>query len=194
MGTRSLRRAVTGALLLCFVGLAAGRSVAQELPQCFIGTSPCGTPETLYRQIRRCLQDRSLCREPPTNAAMQGRSDAIPALPAELRPAHGGNPLSVSAARPGLRHQATLQEPVAEPVGPAEPEAKQDAASAAAIDQIARDLPLDEDMRGISDAMPARPAVLALRLGLRRTTVSAIDMRGRSPSSEEIVQALAPRQ
>jgi hypothetical protein len=61
------------------------------------------------------------------------------------------------------------------------------------LDTLARDLPLDPATRDLSDAIPVNAGSIERRLGLRRTRVVGIDMRERTPSPMEIVQALAPR-
>lgn len=60
-------------------------------------------------------------------------------------------------------------------------------------ERLARTLPLDPQTRELRDQMPADPRGAERRLGLREPRGPATDLRGRTPSSREIVDALAPR-
>jgi hypothetical protein len=60
------------------------------------------------------------------------------------------------------------------------------------VDEVAHDLPLDPATFAISDTIPANAAVIERRLGLRRPHVEARDLRARTPTLAELVQALAP--
>lgn len=60
-------------------------------------------------------------------------------------------------------------------------------------ERLARTLPLDPQTRELRDQMPADPRGAERRLGLREPRGAATDLRGRTPSPREIVDALAPR-
>ncbi len=60
-------------------------------------------------------------------------------------------------------------------------------------ERLAQSLPLDPQTRELRDQMPADPGGTERRLGLREPRGPATDLRGRTPSSREIVDALAPR-
>ena len=60
-------------------------------------------------------------------------------------------------------------------------------------ERLAQALPLDPQTRELRDQMPADPRGTELRLGLREPRGPATDLRGRTPSPQEIVDALAPR-
>ena len=60
-------------------------------------------------------------------------------------------------------------------------------------ERLAQSLPLDPNTRDLRDQMPANPRGTEARLGLREPRGPAIDMRGRTPTPREIVDALAPR-
>ena len=61
------------------------------------------------------------------------------------------------------------------------------------VERLAQSLPLDPQTRELQDQMPADPRGTERRLGLREPRGPATDMRGRTPSPREIVDALAPR-
>lgn len=61
-------------------------------------------------------------------------------------------------------------------------------------DRLAQTLPIDTQTRELRDQLPADPRGTERRLGLREPRGPATDMRGgRTPSTREIVDALAPR-
>lgn len=60
-------------------------------------------------------------------------------------------------------------------------------------ERLAQTLPLDPQTRELHDQMPADPRGTERRLGLREPRGPATDLRGRTPSPREIVDALAPR-
>ncbi len=60
-------------------------------------------------------------------------------------------------------------------------------------ERLAQTLPLDPQTRELHDQMPADPRGTERRLGLREPRGPATDLRGRTPTSREIVDALAPR-
>jgi len=60
-------------------------------------------------------------------------------------------------------------------------------------ERLAQTLPLDPQTRELRDQMPADPRGAERRLGLREPQGPATDLRGRTPSAREIVDALAPR-
>lgn len=77
--------------------------------------------------------------------------------------------------------------PAPQPMPPAPQAGNPDA------ERLARTLPLDPQTRELRDQMPADPRGAERRLGLREPRGPATDLRGRTPSSREIVDALAPR-
>ncbi len=60
-------------------------------------------------------------------------------------------------------------------------------------ERLAQTLPLDPQTRELRDQMPPDPRGAERRLGLREPRGPATDLRGRTPSPQEIVDALAPR-
>ena len=60
-------------------------------------------------------------------------------------------------------------------------------------ERLAQSLPLDLQTRELRDQMPADPRGAERRLGLREPRGPATDLRGRTPSTREIIDALAPR-
>ena len=60
-------------------------------------------------------------------------------------------------------------------------------------ERLAQSLPLDPQTRELRDQMPADPRGAERRLGLREPRGPATDLRGRTPSTREIIDALAPR-
>ena len=60
-------------------------------------------------------------------------------------------------------------------------------------ERLAQTLPLDPQTRELRDQMPPDPRDTERRLGLREPRGPATDLRGRTPSPREIVDALAPR-
>lgn len=60
-------------------------------------------------------------------------------------------------------------------------------------ERLAQTLPLDPQTRELRDQMPADPRGTERRLGLREPRGPVTDLRGRTPSPQEIVDALAPR-
>lgn len=60
-------------------------------------------------------------------------------------------------------------------------------------ERLAQSLPLDPQTRELRDQMPSDPHGTERRLGLREPRGPATDMRGRTPSPREIIDALAPR-
>lgn len=61
------------------------------------------------------------------------------------------------------------------------------------VERLAQALPLDPQTRELRDQLPSDPRGTGQRLGLREPRGPAVDMRGRTPSPREIVDALAPR-
>lgn len=60
-------------------------------------------------------------------------------------------------------------------------------------EQLSQSLPIDPATRDLRDDRPADVAGTERRLGLREPRGPRADLRGRTPSSREIVDALAPR-
>lgn len=62
-----------------------------------------------------------------------------------------------------------------------------------AVEQQAAALPLDPATREMRDAVPADVPGIERQLGLREPRGPRTDLRGRTPSPQEIADALAPR-
>jgi len=184
---RSYRLGPQVALLLMVMVIDS--AVAQVIPQCYIESIPCGTPDDLYRKVSECLKDPSQCGVLP-----RPRDSRVPATAAS-----GRKFILVSAdARAG--RQTRVSAPVrpitatASTAGDIESGEKQsDAMPRGEVDLLADNLPLDAATRNLSNTIPADAGAIELRLGLRRTRVAAIDMRSRTPTAQEIIDALAPR-
>lgn len=104
------------------------------------------------------------------------------APPAYAPPAYAPPP---PASPPFARRPYAV--PAPQPMPPAPQAGNPDA------ERLARTLPLDPQTREMRDQMPADPRGAERRLGLREPRGPATDLRGRTPSSREIVDALAPR-
>ena len=104
------------------------------------------------------------------------------APPAYAPPAYAPPPY---ASPPFARRPYAV--PAPQPMPPAPQAGNPDA------ERLARTLPLDPQTREMRDQMPADPRGAERRLGLREPRGPATDLRGRTPSSREIVDALAPR-
>jgi hypothetical protein len=170
-------------------------AVAQELPQCFVESMPCGTLAEFDRKVRTCLRDPYLCHEQKVGVAITKNSDHSPAtkvLSASARAGALPGPVARPARAPNPQRQ--MSAPDAVDIGMVNVEAAPGDDSSRSVDDMANDLPLDSATRNLSDTMPAQPSIIERHLGLRRTQVAATDMRNRSPSPAEIVQALAPRE
>jgi hypothetical protein len=179
--------------------LAADEVAAQVVPQCYIESIPCGTPEAMYRQVSECLQDPDLCRIPKSGAQSSMHSDNTAASPKPPTPAPSAPPRSAVAAAhrpvqlglPPLRQLAAKSNASAVTTNAEPPVVDIQNRS---VDELAADLPLDQGTRDLTDAMPPDPGAIELRLGLRRTRAIGVDMRGRTPSPVELVEALAPKE
>jgi hypothetical protein len=79
---------VAPAILFSCTQFVAVEAVAQELPQCFVESMPCGTPAEFDRKVRQCLRDPYLCHERKVGLASTTNSDHSPTpkvLPASAR-------------------------------------------------------------------------------------------------------------
>jgi hypothetical protein len=171
---------------------------AQELSQCYVASIPCGTPANFERLLHQCLQDPDLCEQPGDRRA------SVPAS-GEARPSFPVSTTSVRVNAKSSTRAVTLTQPHTESLARPRQPRENDANSAGVgpgeepeagnpeVDQLVRDLPFDSVTRNLSNAMPADPNAVELRLGLRRTQAVGTDMRGRTPSPDEIVQALVPK-
>ena len=94
-------------------------------------------------------------------------------------------PAFVPPSAPPLRPY--YRPPVSRPAPPSPQAGNPDA------ERLAQTLPLDPQTRELRDQMPPDPRGTERRLGLREPRGPVIDLRGRTPSPQEIVDALAPR-
>ncbi|WP_187830346.1 hypothetical protein [Siccirubricoccus phaeus] len=176
-------------MVVAVLVLAGGGPVAAgELANCYVGRLPCGTPAQMAETIRRCLGTPALCGE--AAAARMAPGAAAPPVAAAGAVAGAAAPAVVvvgavaGAAAP--RSLAAAAAPRAGGTGwPAEP-------SVTAIGRVERALPLPEELAALRDAVPANPAAIMHRLGLRASAAPAVDFRGRVPTVEELVLALLP--
>jgi hypothetical protein len=187
---------IAPAILISCTQFVAIEAVAQELPQCFVESMPCGTPAEFDRKVRQCLRDPYLCHERKVGLASTTNSDHSPATKVLSASARAGAALPGPVARPARAANSQRQIPVPDAVdiGMVNFEATAGEGPSRSVDDMANDLPLDSASRNLSNTMPTQPAIIERHLGLRRTQVAATDMRNRSPSPAEIVQALAPRE
>lgn len=81
--------------------------------------------------------------------------------------------------------------PQAMPQPAAQPAAPAGAESDAEARQLAQRLPLPPATRDLQNRLPADVLGTERQLGLRRPNGPRVDMRGRTPSPEEIANALA---
>lgn len=91
-------------------------------------------------------------------------------------------------APPSYASRPPYPPPAARPPPPPGPQAGNPDA-----ERLAQTLPLDPQTRELRDQMPPDPRGAERRLGLREPRGPATDLRGRTPSPREIVDALAPR-
>ena len=91
-------------------------------------------------------------------------------------------------APPSYTSRPPYPPPAARPPPPPGPQAGNPDA-----ERLAQTLPLDPQTRELRDQMPPDPRGAERRLGLREPRGPATDLRGRTPSPREIVDALAPR-
>lgn len=106
--------------------------------------------------------------------------------------------LACAAAQPAWAQKNTgpVLSPAPRPAAPqsmAPPLAPQAGTPNPEAERLAQSLPLDPQTRELRDSLPPDPAGTQRRLGLRVPRGPATDLRGRTPSSREIVDALAPR-
>ena len=196
MGHQWLMFMIAPAILFSCTQFVVAEAVAQELVQCFVESMPCGTPAELDAKVRKCLRDPYLCHDPKVSVANTANSDRSPAAKALATSARAGAALPGPAARPARapNSQRQISAPNVADFGEVNVGATPGDGPSRAVDDMANDLPLDSATRNLSDTMPTQPAIIERHLGLRRTQVAATDMRNRSPSPAEIVQALAPRE
>jgi hypothetical protein len=83
---------------------------------------------------------------------------------------------------------APIARPVAPPVAQAAPATPE---TNAAATRLADSLPLDATTRDLRNRLPADPHAVERKLGLREPHGTRVDMRGRTPTPKEIVDALA---
>jgi hypothetical protein len=171
--------------LLSCTRLLAVEAAAQDIPQCYVGSQPCGTPEHLYQHIIQCLKDPLLCGDAVDR---RGVADARPiSFSPSLSASLPRNASTSTTGRP--TRQSVLKLPTVirtEDVSTG----RENGLAPAAIDELAG---LDPAVLELHDVMPANADFIEHRLGLRRTRVEGIDLRGKIPSPAEIVEALAPR-
>lgn len=91
-------------------------------------------------------------------------------------------------ATPPRPTRPTVPAPLSEPVGPAAAPQNNPV-----VEQQAAALPLDPATRELRDAVPADVPGIERQLGLREPRGPRTDLRGRTPSPQEIADALAPR-
>jgi hypothetical protein len=171
------------------------RPVAQELRQCYVEGQPCGTPQQLYERIQYCLQDPNLCRDvritrvgddPGTAPADPGSAPSSPKRATTSLPTK--QVIHSRPAGPQPRANVPADSPSAVEASATEP-------PGGSIDVVTRavgELPLDPAIKALNGTMPNDAAAVERRLGLRRTRVPGIDMRQRTPTPAEIVDALEP--
>ena len=111
---------------------------------------------------------------------------AVPLQPALAQKNTGPTlPTFQPGMSPRLPQPAPLPPPSSAPAAPraGNPDAE----------RLAQSLPLDPQTRELQDQLPSDPRGVARRLGLREPRGQVVDLRGRTPSPREIVDALAPR-
>jgi hypothetical protein len=196
MGYQWLMFMIAPAILLSCTQFVVVEASAQELLQCFVESMPCGTPAELDRKVRKCLRDPYLCRDHNVSVANTTNSDRSAATKVLAALARAGVALPGPVARPARapNSQRQISAPNVVDFGVVNVDAMPGDDPSRAVDDMANNLPLDSETRNLSDTMPTQPAIIERHLGLRRTQVAATDMRNRSPSPTEIVQALAPRE
>ncbi len=88
----------------------------------------------------------------------------------------------------GTARPAVPTQPITPPGAPSGAQPGEDPRVAAAGDQR-----LPPELRNMRDQVPPNSQQLAARLGLRSPRGQRTDLRGRTPSAQELVNALAPR-
>lgn len=103
-------------------------------------------------------------------------------------------PPSFPAARPQMPPPQMSPQMSPQPMMPrVSPQASVSGAGNPDAERMARTLPLDPQTRDLQDQLPANPRDVERRLGLREPRGPATDMRGRTPTPREMVNALTPR-
>jgi hypothetical protein len=175
--------------------LAVEPAAAQELQQCSIEGQPCGTPQQLDERIQRCLQDPNLCRNVRVIRGGDNPADASAHAapgPASPVPASVALPTKRVVLERAVSRKQAAGAPAAQQAAPEPPAAAQAGGPADAVAKAAGELPLDPAVKALNDTMPGNAAAVERRLGLRRTHVPGVDMRQRTPTPAEIVDALEP--
>ena len=177
-GRRNRVLQIAGVAFATLLIAETGALARQEIEQCYLEGEPCGTPDELYRKLSTCFQDAASCRVRmlASRTAAEARFGPEPARSAEMRRAQAAR------APAALTPSAAIAQPGQ--LGPSSPTAE--------VAALAETLPLDPAVRGLRDALPPDPDRIEAQLGLRHTAAAVIDMRGRTPSTEEIVLALMP--
>ena len=117
--------------------------------------------------------------------AQKNSGPLLPASPPPYAPPAYAPP---AYAPPPYAPRPPYPPPAARPPSPPGPQAGNPDA-----ERLAQTLPLDPQTRELRDQMPPDPRGAERRLGLREPRGPATDLRGRTPSPREIVDALAPR-
>jgi len=119
---------------------------------------------------------------------------ALATSPVALAQKNSGPLLPVAPAAPAAPQQVRPVTPRMAPPSTALPGALPGAGGTNQdAERLGRTLPLDPATREIRDGVPPDRIGTERRLGLREPRGPATDMRGRTPSPREIVDALAPR-
>jgi hypothetical protein len=164
----------------------------------------------------RCFSDPTLCgvhsggpaiRDAPAVAPPAGSSETHD-LPLDRSPRNTDiRPMSPGGARAPASAQSSSspraggddrnrptesQSPSTPPSASLSTPRKSDGSNAAA-NRISARLPIDPATRDLRDRLPPDIPGLKRRLGLNAPKAAGIDMRGRTPSKSEIVNALAPK-
>ena len=135
-----------------------------------------------YLLVGAICAELALAMLPREAVAQKNSGPLLPVAPPVAAPVYRPGPSSVP------------QGYAAPPVAQVAPQAISPRGSNPDADRLAQTLPIDSQTRELRDQLPADPRGTERRLGLREPRGPATDMRGgRTPTTREIVDALAPR-
>ena len=148
---------------------------------CLAGVLAGMPPAAQAQDPSRCFSEPAGCRLAPAPTAIR---PAAPAVPPSVQPSV---PRQVATPAPTGAGAIAPAEPAAAPAA-----ISRDSADAnATASRMAGSLPLDPAIRSLRDRLPPDVAGLRRQLGLVAPRTAGTDLRGRTPSKAEILDAIA---